>query len=71
MHCLYELLLGGFKQNSTQGGGVFTRGNIFALNLPRKDISSKELNSVHTQMHFPFNMLQGGVFSQAKKVGKN
>lgn len=51
---LCELLLGGFKQNSMQGGRVFafTSGNIFAQ--PRKDLSSKEMNPVYMQMRFPF-----------------
>lgn len=73
VHYLCELFLGGFKQNAIQGGRVFTfmRGNIFAQ--PRKDISSKELNPVYMQMHFPFHrhIAELYFFFRQKKVVKS
>lgn len=57
VHYLCQPLLGGFQQNSMQGGRVFTftAGNGF--DQPRKDISSKELNPAYMQMHFPFHRI--------------
>lgn len=73
VHYLCELFLGGFKQNSIEGGRVFTftRGNIFAQ--PRKDIFSEEWNPVYTQIPVSFHghiAVYFGFF-QTKKVGKN
>jgi len=70
VHYLCELFLGGFKQNSIQGGRAFTftRGNIFAK--PRKDISSKELNPLYMQMLFPFHRLNADYFGYCREEGQ-
>jgi len=72
VHYLCEPFLGGFKQNSVQGGRVFTftTGNIFAH--PRKDIFSKKMNPVYMHMHFPFHGHIVDYFGFCRqKVGNN